>query len=351
MSRGARWRRQVRQGRQAVGRRLRAFRSLPYRRTDLFEPAQALQFSRDRRHGVPSLLDACPAHHRPGSVASGRHGVAGGAPAAAGAGDLGCAAAAAVAAPARIRRACPARLILNLLRARTCAPHTAGSHQLQRCRRLLDAHPLLVLHPARVHRGVRAGLAARAARHRQLPGTVVAATVAGPARGMGRCSGGGAMPAMPSEDAARAAFPHALSCSHCCCPCNLPGGPPLVQVANDERPNIRTGLTCPVQDCRVVCDMIVMQAGGREGWQGAAGGRRGSRGAGRQEGAGGLPCHCCERGAMRAAFPRLYPHLYPPFIHPPALSRTSSRPTWWCRWRSCWRPGSPRRPAAEPPRC
>ena len=34
-----------------------------------------------------------------------------------------------------------------------------------------------------------------------------------------------------------------------------------MQVINDEKPNIQTGLTCPVKDCVSVCDLVVMQVG------------------------------------------------------------------------------------------
>ncbi|PSC72288.1 hypothetical protein C2E20_4351 [Micractinium conductrix] len=43
------------------------------------------------------------------------------------------------------------------------------------------------------------------------------------------------------------------------------GAPPaapdtaLCEVVNVEKPNIRTGLTCPVLDCTAVCDLVVMQ--------------------------------------------------------------------------------------------
>ncbi|KAL4452518.1 hypothetical protein ABPG75_008180 [Micractinium tetrahymenae] len=31
------------------------------------------------------------------------------------------------------------------------------------------------------------------------------------------------------------------------------------QVVNDDKPNIRTAMTCPVRDCTAVCDLVVMQ--------------------------------------------------------------------------------------------
>ncbi len=33
---------------------------------------------------------------------------------------------------------------------------------------------------------------------------------------------------------------------------------------NDEKPNIQTGLTCPVKECVSVCDLVVMQVD--RGW-------------------------------------------------------------------------------------
>lgn len=51
----------------------------------------------------------------------------------------------------------------------------------------------------------------------------------------------------------------------CLCPClrfhgiaHMPCLPPR-QVINDEKPNIQTGLTCPVKQCVSVCDLVVMQ--------------------------------------------------------------------------------------------
>lgn len=45
-----------------------------------------------------------------------------------------------------------------------------------------------------------------------------------------------------------------------------------MQVVNDDKPNIRTAMTCPVRSCTAVCDLVVMQVGllavGEVGWGG-----------------------------------------------------------------------------------
>ncbi|PRW56956.1 protein GlmU [Chlorella sorokiniana] len=38
-----------------------------------------------------------------------------------------------------------------------------------------------------------------------------------------------------------------------------PSGNVHCSVINDEKPNIQTGLTCPVKGCVSVCDLVVMQ--------------------------------------------------------------------------------------------
>ena len=102
-------------------------------------------------------------------------------------------------------------------------------------------------------------------------------TLVAPSRSSVRC------PTMRSRSSPCTARPRPRPCS----PASFHTQPALAQllallflasaqVVNVEKPNIRTGLTCPVLDCTAVCDLVVMQA----------------RGAGR---VGGLAC--CRRRA------------------------------------------------------